>query len=72
MLKISNMTYYISYVVGAVAFLFGVTVLLGIGFQNVPPQLRIAFGVVLILWGIYRFVLTWSNYRQRLKDEDEE
>ncbi|HVN49086.1 MAG TPA: hypothetical protein VMU30_09750 [Bacteroidota bacterium] len=72
MLKISNITYYISYVVGTIAFLFGIVILLGVGFTNVPQQLRVAFGVVLILWGIYRFVLAWSNYRQQQKEEKEE
>jgi uncharacterized membrane protein HdeD (DUF308 family) len=72
MLKISNITYYISYVVGVIAFLFGIVVLFGIGFRNVPQQIRLAFGVVLVLWGIYRLVVAWSNYRQRQKDGDEE
>jgi membrane protease YdiL (CAAX protease family) len=72
MLKISNITYYISYVVGVIALLFGVVVLSGIGFQNVPQQIRLTFGAVLVLWGIYRFVVAWSNYRQRQKDGDEE
>ncbi len=72
MLKIRNITTYISYVVGAIALLFGIVVLSGVGFANVPQQIRIAFGVVLILWGIYRFVLAWSNYRQQQKDENEE
>jgi hypothetical protein len=71
MLKISNITYYIGYAVGVIAFLFGVMVLWGIGFQNVPQQIRMAFGIVLILWGVYRFVVAWSNYRQRQKEDKE-
>lgn len=71
MIKITHITYYISYVVGTIAFLFGIAIVCGVGFANVPQQIRIAFGIVLMLWGIYRLVLAWSNYRQQQKEDEE-
>ena len=32
--------------------------------ENVPKQFRIMFGVVFILWGIYRFVITRTRASQ--------
>jgi hypothetical protein len=47
-------------------------VLSGIAFQYVPNKLRITFGVVLMLWGIYRLVLTRIQVRQRNEEDEEE
>jgi succinate-acetate transporter protein len=44
----------------------------GIAFQYVPAKLRITFGVVLMLWGIYRFVFTWIHVRQHNENDEEE
>jgi hypothetical protein len=44
----------------------------GVAFQYVPNKLRITFGVVLMLWGIYRLVFTRIQVRQRNKEDKEE
>jgi len=44
----------------------------GFAFSFVPIKLRITFGVVLMLWGIYRLVSTRIQVRhQNEKDEEE-
>jgi hypothetical protein len=70
-LKLSNISTYLSYSVSCITFLFGAIILSGIVFQYVPGKLRLSFGVVLVLWGIYRFVSTRMRVRQ-LKEKDEE
>lgn len=68
MLKISNGTTYLSYLVSGLTFVFGAVIVSGFAFLYVPRQLRIMFGIVLMLWGIYRFVFT--RFRARQKDEE--
>jgi cytochrome c biogenesis protein CcdA len=70
--KLSSISNYLGYSVSFITFIFGTVVLSGLVFQYVPDKLRILFGVVLILWGIYRFVFTRIHVRQqREKDEEE-
>jgi hypothetical protein len=44
----------------------------GVVFQYVPKKLRITFGVVLMLWGIYRLVYTQIKVRQQNEKDEEE
>jgi hypothetical protein len=71
MLKLSNISIYLGYSVSVITFVFGIVIVSGLAFQYVPNQLRITFGVVLILWGIYRFVFTRSRARQNNEDDEE-
>lgn len=71
-LKLSKISNYVSYSVSLITFLFGLIVTSGVAFQYVPKQLRITFGIVLILWGIYRFVATQVKVRQQHKEDEEE
>jgi len=71
-LKLSNISAYLSYSVSVITFLFGSIIVSGMAFQYVPAQLRITFGVVLMLWGIYRFVSTRVQSRRRNECEEEE
>jgi hypothetical protein len=49
----------LGYILAAVFFAFGVVVVSGIAIPDyVPKEFRLTIGVVLLLWGIYRFVLT--------------
>ena len=57
---------YFGYALSAVLFLFGVIVVLGLTIpEYVPEQTRITLGIVLLLWGLYRFVHT----RMKRKEE---
>jgi len=71
MLKLPDISIFLSYSVSVITFVFGSVMVSGVAFQYVPNQLRITFGVVLILWGIYRFVFTRSRARQNNEDEEE-
>ena len=71
MLKLSNISRYLSYSVSIITFIFGAIVMSGVAFQYVPNKLRITFGVVLMLWGIYRLVYTRIQARQQNKKEEE-
>jgi uncharacterized membrane protein len=68
--KLSDISLYLGYLVSATAFIFGIVLVSGNAFRYVPVQMRVMFGVVMILLGVYRFVLTRT--RTRLKNEDEE
>jgi hypothetical protein len=70
-LKLSDISMYLSYAVSLITLLFGGIIVSGVAFQYVPSKLRITFGVVLMLWGIYRFVFTRIKKRQQ-KEKDEE
>ncbi len=65
MLKISDITTYIGYLVSGVTFVFGAVLVSGFAFIYVPRQMRIMFGIVLMLWGVYRFVFIRSRTRQQ-------
>jgi hypothetical protein len=70
-LKLSDISIYLGYAVSVVSFLFGVVIVSGIAFQYIPIQMRMMFGIVMILLGAYRFVLTRTKIRQQ-RDEEEE
>mgnify|MGYP001428664328 CR=1 FL=1 len=49
----------LGYSLAAVFFAFGVVVVSGIAIPDyVPKEFRLTIGVVLLLWGIYRFIIT--------------
>ncbi len=49
----------LKYALAVFTFGFGVLLLAGVVMQDpVPPQMRYTFGAVLVLMGVYRFVLT--------------
>ncbi len=64
------------YFVSIVMFVFGlvlVTEFFGLGsLRHVPDQFRITFGVVFILYGIYRFVRLYFTKEKKITEKDEE
>jgi len=71
MLKLSDISIYLGYAVSAVSFVFGIIIVSGISLQYIPFQMRMIFGVVMILLGVYRFVLTRTKIRQQHEEEEE-
>ena len=60
---------YIGYSMSAVFFFGGLFVIFGVYFRrNFPEQFRVTLGIVLILWGIYRYVITLTKAKQ---DDDQ-
>jgi succinate-acetate transporter protein len=72
MLTSSAVSTYLGYSVSAITFVCGIAVVSGLVLGNVPAQLRVMFGIVLILWGIYRFVVTRFRMRQQNDQENAE
>lgn len=70
-LKLSNFSIYLGYSVSAITFVFGIIIVSGLAFQYIPIQMRMIFGIVMILWGVYRFVLTKTRARRQHEDEEE-
>jgi hypothetical protein len=70
-LKLSNISMYLGYSVSAVTFVFGIIIVSGLAFPYIPIQMRMMFGIVMIFWGAYRFVLTKTRARRQQEDEEE-
>jgi|WetSurMetagenome_2_1015567.scaffolds.fasta_scaffold03138_7 hypothetical protein len=70
-LKLSNISMYFGYSVSAITFIFGTLIISGLAFRYIPIQMRMMFGIVLILLGVYRFVLTKTRVSQQSEDEEE-
>ncbi len=72
-MKKISLSLYLGYAVSCVTFICGVVVVAGlVPMQHMPPQLRYMFGIVLILWGIFRFATTQTQRRQREMEDAEE
>jgi cadmium resistance protein CadD (predicted permease) len=69
--KLSNVPIYLGYSVSLAASVLGIVLVTGFAFQYIPLQMRVMMGVVFILLGIYRLVLTRTKARQQSKDEEE-
>ena len=69
-LKLSDISIYLGYAVAVVSFVFGVVVVSGVAFHYIPIQMRLMFGIVMILLGAYRFVLTRTRIRQQREAEE--
>lgn len=61
----------VGYAISGVVGVFGILVLVGgVVSEGMPSNVRIAFGVVLVLFGIYRFAVTRMRATQaERKDE---
>ncbi len=61
---------YFAYFMSAVFFFGGLFVIFGVFISdNVPKQLRITFGIVLMLWAIYRLVIIRTKSKRYEEDE---
>jgi hypothetical protein len=49
---------YLKYALALFTFSFGALLLAGAALKDLPEQVRYTFGIVLVLMGIYRFVIT--------------
>lgn len=53
---------YLAYVIASIFVLFGAALIAGYFHSDVlPGQLRLMMGIVLILYGIFRIVITYSR-----------
>jgi cadmium resistance protein CadD (predicted permease) len=71
MRKYSRISLYLGYSVSAISFLVGVVLLSGLVLNYVPLRFRVMVGVVFVLMGIYRYVVTRTQARRQYEDEEE-
>jgi Ca2+/H+ antiporter len=72
-MKKISLSLYLGYAVSCVTFVCGVVVVAGlVPMRHMSVQLRSMFGIVLILWGIFRFAATQTQRRQRDMEDAEE
>ncbi len=65
MLKLSFLSSVVGYGISGVMGVVGVLVLAGLLVkEGMPVQLRILFGLVLVLYSVYRFVMTRARAKQ--------
>lgn len=65
MLKVADISAILGYGMSGVMGIIGVLVLSGILVrEGMPMHLRVLFGVVLILYSVYRFMMTRARSRQ--------
>jgi hypothetical protein len=65
-----NPSVVIAYIVAIFSVVVGVLILFGFWGVKSVPAMRYGFGIVLILMGIYRFVLVRGAYTRNMKDRD--
>lgn len=74
-----NASLYINFGTAAVTFIFGLLMLLGIIFPGKLDTTMLMFSIVLMVYGVYRFITTISKLKQakllersqKLKEETE-
>ncbi len=65
MLKLASVSVVVGYSISVVMAVIGVLVLSGLLVrEGMPEQLRILFGIVLVLYSLYRFMMTRARAKQ--------
>ena len=68
-MDLGRLSKYYGYIMSAVFFFGGLFVIFGVLIpEYVPEQFRITAGIVLMLWAVYRFVIT--GMRSRRNDDE--
>jgi uncharacterized Tic20 family protein len=63
----------INYTVKILIIVFGVLILTGVILKPIDTQMRIVFGIVFILFGIYRLTIYYSKDKKyRFMDEEDD
>ncbi len=71
MLKLASVSIVVGYSISVVMAVIGVLVLSGLLVrEGMPEQLRILFGIVLVLYSLYRFMMTRARAK-RTESPDE-
>lgn len=60
----------IGYIVSIVAILTGIAMIFGFFLSQIPENYRILFGIVFLLYGIYRTVSISLNQKKKYPDEN--
>ncbi len=69
-MNVSEVFKYTILVISAAAMLLGVLIIAGILVpRNFPDQYRVIMGIVVFLYGLYRFVIAYTRSPRRRDDE---
>jgi uncharacterized membrane protein YfcA len=70
-LKLADLSTFVGYGISGLMGIVGVLVLAGVlAKEETPLQLRIFFGIVLILYAVYRFMMTRARRKQEEGSEE--
>jgi len=70
-LKLVDLSTFVGYGISGLMGIVGVLVLAGVlAKEGTPVQFRILFGIVLILYGVYRFTMTRARHKQEEGSEE--
>ncbi len=64
-----NTTLIINFATAGLTFIFGLLLLLGIIYPGKLDSTKLMFGIILIVYGIYRFVTSLSRIKQEKLEE---
>lgn len=65
-----NVSIIINFATSAITFVFGVLLLSGKLFPGALDSSKLMFGVVLIIYGIYRFINSFTKIKQAKMEEE--
>jgi hypothetical protein len=72
-LKIADVSTFMGYGMAGLMGIVGILVLTGVlATEGTPMQFRILFGVVLVLYSAYRFMMTRARRRHQTQEEGSE
>jgi hypothetical protein len=70
-LKFGTVSTFIGYGIAALMGIVGILVLAGVlANEGTPVQFRVLFGIVLILYSVYRFTMTRTRNKQEKGSEE--
>ena len=64
-----NASIYINFATSILTFVFGVLLLTGIIYPDNKDSSKVMFGIVLIIYGVYRFINVLSKVKQQKLDD---
>jgi len=71
-LKLGAVSTIVGYTISALMASVGILVLSGVLMtEGMTTELRVLFGIVLVLYGVYRFMMTRARTRQEEESSDE-
>jgi len=70
-LKLVDLSTFVGYGISGLMGIVGVLVLAGVlAKEGTPVQFRILFGIVLVLYSVYRFMITRARHKQEEGSEE--
>ncbi|MCY7360856.1 MAG: hypothetical protein LH629_02130 [Ignavibacteria bacterium] len=67
-----NASFYINLATSIITFVLGILLLTGIIYPGNKDSTKIVFGIVLLIYGLYRFINSFSKMKQAKQQERHE